>query len=311
MRRQKNAIIKKAEANLDGRDFVIGDLHGCFEELGRLLVHVKFDPGKDRLFSTGDLIDRGPYPAECLSLLSKRWFFPVLGNHEDMLLDKMEDFRQGSLSKGEVEYVASLMKYEDELHSIPLIYEIDHLFWGKAFVLHSEVLPEHIFGFSDDQIGGEEYVKAFRRMKKENMSSYLATFFEAQKSGGMDLELKQKLLWSRKIISSFYREHKAKLDKGDLSFVLSERIRQKMKIFCGHNVVPFPMKIGQQYYIDTGAALGYSAMEMNSYLFSQFGHEFFALSMVDISTGICYGCLSGLENKKKKIMKFDKSLYGE
>ena len=46
------------------------------------------------------------------------------------------------------------------------------------------------------------------------------------------------------------------IDEGDFSFMKLNTFHQETKIFCGHNVVPFPMKIGQQYYIDTGAALG-------------------------------------------------------
>jgi len=54
-------LIKRHPCNHQGRDFVIGDLHGCLPLLHRLLDHVRFDPAGDRVFSTGDLIDRGPF----------------------------------------------------------------------------------------------------------------------------------------------------------------------------------------------------------------------------------------------------------
>jgi serine/threonine protein phosphatase 1 len=72
-------------ANRVGRDFVIGDLHGCVDALRYLLREVVFDPARDRLFSVGDLVDRGMQSEAALALLDKPWFYAVLGNHEDTL----------------------------------------------------------------------------------------------------------------------------------------------------------------------------------------------------------------------------------
>lgn len=74
-------------ANTAGRDFVVGDLHGCYDDLQNLLSQAKFDPTRDRLFSVGDLIDRGSKNAECIRLLEQPWFFSVMGNHEAMMID--------------------------------------------------------------------------------------------------------------------------------------------------------------------------------------------------------------------------------
>jgi len=71
--------------NRTGRDFVVGDLHGCVDALRYLLREAAFDPSRDRLFSVGDLIDRGTQSEEALALLDKPWFYAVLGNHEDTL----------------------------------------------------------------------------------------------------------------------------------------------------------------------------------------------------------------------------------
>jgi len=79
--------ILKLPANTVGRDFVIGDLHGCMMELSRLLKEVNFDKSKDRLFSVGDLIDRGPFSPEALELLNFDYFHAVRGNHEQMMID--------------------------------------------------------------------------------------------------------------------------------------------------------------------------------------------------------------------------------
>lgn len=80
------ALIRKLPANTEGKDYVVGDLHGCYHLLERLLVEVQFDKARDRLFSVGDLVDRGPDSLRCLELLAEPWFFAVMGNHEEMML---------------------------------------------------------------------------------------------------------------------------------------------------------------------------------------------------------------------------------
>jgi len=55
-----NAIHHQYDRNNEGRDFVIGDLHGCYDELKDKLLDVNFNEEVDRVFSVGDLVDRGP-----------------------------------------------------------------------------------------------------------------------------------------------------------------------------------------------------------------------------------------------------------
>lgn len=69
--------------NERGRDFAVGDIHGHFSRLQESLDAIGFDPGCDRLFSVGDLIDRGPESEASLRWLDKPWFHAVQGNHED------------------------------------------------------------------------------------------------------------------------------------------------------------------------------------------------------------------------------------
>ena len=67
-----------------GRDFAVGDIHGCFTELQRGLDAIGFDPSTDRLFSVGDLVDRGPESHLALRWLDKPWFHGICGNHDFM-----------------------------------------------------------------------------------------------------------------------------------------------------------------------------------------------------------------------------------
>jgi serine/threonine protein phosphatase 1 len=60
----------------------VGDIHGHFQRLQQCLEAVGFDPAVDRLFSVGDLVDRGPHSEAALDWLAQPWFHAVQGNHE-------------------------------------------------------------------------------------------------------------------------------------------------------------------------------------------------------------------------------------
>lgn len=77
--------VKRFGRNAKGRDLIIGDIHGCFTKMGAALRAVGFDPeAGDRLFSVGDLVDRGPESIEALNFITCDFVHAVAGNHEDM-----------------------------------------------------------------------------------------------------------------------------------------------------------------------------------------------------------------------------------
>ena len=68
--------------------WAIGDVHGCWRTLQRLLESIDWDPGRDSLWLVGDLVNRGQASLDVL-----RWAYAhrerltvVLGNHELHLL---------------------------------------------------------------------------------------------------------------------------------------------------------------------------------------------------------------------------------
>ena len=65
------------------RTLVIGDIHGCIEELDALLLAVDYAPGKDRLVLLGDLLDRGPDGVGVLRRAREIGAEAVRGNHEE------------------------------------------------------------------------------------------------------------------------------------------------------------------------------------------------------------------------------------
>ncbi|HLS27681.1 MAG TPA: symmetrical bis(5'-nucleosyl)-tetraphosphatase [Opitutales bacterium] len=67
-------------------DYVIGDVHGCFDTLCRLLEKIAYSPERDRIFMTGDLVNSGPQPAEVVRWAKEEGASVVLGNHDLHLL---------------------------------------------------------------------------------------------------------------------------------------------------------------------------------------------------------------------------------
>lgn len=68
--------------------WVIGDIHGCAEELARLIERLQLS-GDDHLVSVGDLFHRGPDPAGVVDLLTEHRAQFVLGNHELAVLKRV------------------------------------------------------------------------------------------------------------------------------------------------------------------------------------------------------------------------------
>lgn len=81
-----NLNIMHYNKNIDGKDYVVGDIHGSFRQLMQILYKMDFDFKKDRLFSVGDLCDRGVDSIEVLKWMKYKWFIPVIGNHETLVM---------------------------------------------------------------------------------------------------------------------------------------------------------------------------------------------------------------------------------
>ena len=114
--------------------FVIGDIHGCTDTLELLLEKIPLDA---EVYSTGDIIDRGPESRRAVSLCIERGVRAVMGNHEHMLLDHLDGTKkyprgvfarngglktlasyEGNISPEHLEYIRSMPLYIETEHFI-------------------------------------------------------------------------------------------------------------------------------------------------------------------------------------------------
>jgi serine/threonine protein phosphatase 1 len=209
--------VSRIPANNRGRDFVVGDIHGCFALLQIAVERVGFDPSGDRLFAVGDLIDRGPDSAGALEFLRQPWAYAVRGNHEAMLLELHGDDTAGPgpvLRRGvsweawwhEINE-ASRQELLTAIFAMPIAIDIG---LGQCGIVHADV-----------PIGME-------------WDGFLIAV-EAK-----DPEAIRTALWGRD-----------RLLEGIDSGVAGVK-----QVFTGHSRAPRPMALGNLWAIDTGAAKG-------------------------------------------------------
>ncbi len=68
--------------------WIVGDIHGCAEELAELVLRLDLGPG-DQLLSCGDLFHRGPDPVGVIDVLEAARARFILGNHERAVLARL------------------------------------------------------------------------------------------------------------------------------------------------------------------------------------------------------------------------------
>lgn len=213
------SLILHFPKNEAGRDFAVGDIHGCFHKLHDELKRIGFREEVDRLFSVGDLVDRGPYSEEAAEWIGYPWFHAVRGNHEQMAIGVAAGKHDRSLYclNGGGWFVALSPERQKVIASIfdslPVAIEVE-VGGGKVGIVHAEV-PRGSWTWFSDQL---------RLPISKNKRS----------------EILEIALWSRARIACECAE--------DITGVL--------RVYVGHTPVKSPKTLGNVHYIDTGAVYG-------------------------------------------------------
>ena len=124
--------------------YAIGDLQGCYEELRRLLDALKFEPDRDRLWLTGDLVNRGPGSLEALRYVRSLGSVAtvVLGNHDLHLLALAADPQPRPRRRDTLDAVLGAPDREELigwLASRPLVHTDPALGWS---MIHAGLPPQ-------------------------------------------------------------------------------------------------------------------------------------------------------------------------
>ena len=121
------------------RTIVVGDIHGCYDELVSLIDLVKLK-ATDRVVAVGDLVTKGPKNREVLELFrGDDRFLSVLGNHDLALIRHWRGEHVAlkvSHQKAAAELDSDPDGYYEFLASLPLMIDL-----GEHLVVHAGVRP--------------------------------------------------------------------------------------------------------------------------------------------------------------------------
>jgi serine/threonine protein phosphatase 1 len=249
-------------ANMVGRDYIVGDLHGCLDLLQAELARIEFDPARDRLFSVGDMIDRGPDSLGCLRLLKEPWFFSVRGNHEELLLAYMDwqagpdAWHQTNPGKTSPNYLfmntggswarklAGQDKQELENLLLPRVRALPYLITvgdrdARFHIVHAELVLREPFGEmsrSPDDV--TDVILTDDEMKPDMLSN-----------------MKDGMLWGDRLITKFgsKRATRYQTPYGELLASKTPMYPGLSLTYVGHNIAPELVLEQSHLFIDRGA----------------------------------------------------------
>ncbi len=203
--------------NQNGKDYVIGDIHGRYDLVYEALSKAKFNEHTDRLFCVGDLIDRGIYSDHVAEFLSKPFIHAVRGNHEDILLGLYE---HGTPSEDRIAYIgqhtgltwwlhtneSTRQAILNSLRKLPLVIEIETI-RGTVGLVHGDI---------DTHLNWQQFIDAVENEEPDVI---------------------QEALWGRKRLSNN----------------INKVIPGIGRVYVGHTVQDKIKQLGNVVAIDTGA----------------------------------------------------------
>lgn len=272
-------MYKKIGPNLLGRDFVIGDIHGCLSLVEEALSRVSFDPKKDRLFSVGDLIDRGPDNPGVLRLfLENDWAIAVRGNHEDFLIEDFETWKVNESwfleqldAKGQ-QWLRNVAR--PAMARWPTLLTVSLPDGGVFHVVHAE-----LFAGESERPGRHPSTISDAQILDGSIDRH---FFEVAHVSGYDGYTKyaDRLLWGRSLIQDLHATFRSGKNP-----VIPREEPGLSTVYCGHSICPHIEGVEWRYrshqFIDFGSFAHY----LNPELAASYHGDFYGLCLVNAMTG--------------------------
>ena len=200
--------------------YVVGDIHGDYDQLINRLKELGFRFDRDLLLAVGDLIDRGEQNEKCVGLINELWFKTVRGNHEDFCIkgfmnDTIAFYHKMQNNGGEWFYKQpegiqqAIVNIFDKL---PYMLEVSYR--GKKFGFVHADLPYEDWELIKECVNNNDIING------RDITDYL--------------------IWSRGIIENYE------------STGYEPIIAQVDNVFLGHTVLPEVTQVGNITFLDTG-----------------------------------------------------------
>lgn len=219
-----NNLVELYDQPIQGRLFVVGDLHGCYTLLMNKLEEIEFNFQQDLLVSVGDLVDRGQENLQCLGLINESWFKAIRGNHEQMCIEATIDTEMKDMHSyhgGAWLYELPLIQQEiivEQCRNLPIILEIHH--------------NKKVYGF----VHADIHLNNWESFKQEVLNNNY--FIEGEQSA------MQIALW-----------HRGRVRFGAYNPTY-KTVTGVDEIYFGHTVVKESVQHQNCFFIDTGAVFG-------------------------------------------------------
>ena len=144
------------------RTIVIGDVHGCYEELMVLMRKLKgeneYNEETDKLIFLGDYVDRGPDSKKVVDYVRELQknndkVIALCGNHEDMMIKFHANISKSWIYNGFEATIKSYKRNEEDIKdavdwmiTLPIYHEDDHFVY-----VHAGVVPGVPMGEQDPE----------------------------------------------------------------------------------------------------------------------------------------------------------------
>ncbi len=142
--------LQMSTKQLKNRLLIVGDVHGCLDELKLLLEKANYDPATTSVMFVGDLLVKGPKSVETLRWIrEQKDMISVRGNHEDNILLATHDKHSKYAKRKVYDFVRALS--EDDVSYItelPISIRVHEL---NLLIVHAGIDPTQNNGNIEDQ----------------------------------------------------------------------------------------------------------------------------------------------------------------